>query len=127
MCSTASKPVQGFASRRSGKGQVELAIMHHPISRGLVFGLVALLLGLSALTYPVTVPHELHHAHHQSATHSNPLCSWLCEAGQVAGDTAPLHDIAFIPVANAAEVRIADPATLILFARLSRGPPQFVS
>lgn len=127
MCSTASKPVRGFALRRSGKGPVEFATMHHPIARGLVVGLVALLLGLSALTYPVTVPHELHHAHHQSATHSTPLCSWLCEAGQVAGGTASLQDFVFMPLVDAAEVAIAHPAAPQLFASHSRAPPQFVS
>ncbi len=127
MCSTASKPDRGFAPRRSGKGQIELAIMQHRITRVFVVGLVALLLGLSALTYPVTVPHELHHAHHQSATHSTPLCSWLCEAGQVASDTASRQDITFIPVVDAAEVAIGDPAAPIVFAPLSRAPPPFVS
>ncbi|GJL65274.1 MAG: hypothetical protein NPIRA05_02450 [Nitrospirales bacterium] len=37
----------------------------------------------SALTVQVT-QHSTHHAtHHQTTTHANPVCSWMCAAGQV--------------------------------------------
>lgn len=46
--------------------------------------LVVLLIGLSAMLYPASVPHLMHHAQHQTGTHGTALCSWECAAGQVA-------------------------------------------
>jgi hypothetical protein len=44
---------------------------------------------LNGLVYAQTVEHESHHAHHQAATHSSVLCSWICAAGVAVG-TDPL-------------------------------------
>ncbi|MEX5215289.1 MAG: hypothetical protein NW703_14110 [Nitrospiraceae bacterium] len=46
--------------------------------------LVVILIGLSAMLYPASLPHLMHHAQHQTGTHGTALCSWECAAGQMA-------------------------------------------
>lgn len=45
--------------------------------------LILCVLIVGGLASAKTVSHETHHAHHQAATHGNPLCSWMCAAGQM--------------------------------------------
>lgn len=69
------------------------------------------------------VAHEAQHAHHNAATHSSALCSWLCGAGQ----GFELTESVFVPTIDllaTLDIELADQAddaVSILF--LSRGPP----
>ncbi len=40
---------------------------------------------LSAALPSRTIVHSEHHSHHSGATHTDPLCTWFCAAGQVLG------------------------------------------
>lgn len=80
-------------------------------------------LSLNGLAYAQTVEHEWHHAHHQAATHSSVLCSWMCAAGQMldgvqAVPQARFHLLAF----DQAAVFPVPPSQPIKCAT-SRGPP----
>ena len=89
----------------------------------LVLPLVACLLLVPALASPATVVHESQHAHHNAATHSSALCSWLCGAGQ----GFDLTDSVFAPTIVLFEIfdiESADKMDDADFVRsLSRGPP----
>jgi hypothetical protein len=63
-------------------------LMKGTLQRSVSLSMALCLLLLSGVIYAQTVPHTLHHAKHQAATHSTALCSWLCAAGQVL-DGAP--------------------------------------
>lgn len=52
--------------------------------RVIAMGLAIVLVAVSALMYPATVPHAAHHAAHNATTHGSVLCTWLCSAGQAA-------------------------------------------
>ncbi len=54
--------------------------LSHPF---FVVGLLACFLFVSGAFTGQAVKHTFHHAHHKAATHANPLCSWMCAAGQV--------------------------------------------
>ena len=54
--------------------------LSHPI---FVVGLLACFLFVSGVLSGQAAQHTFHHAHHKAATHANPLCSWMCAAGQV--------------------------------------------
>ncbi len=41
------------------------------------------LLSLNSVALPQVVMHSLHHDHHSSATHTSPICFWVCTAGQM--------------------------------------------
>ena len=93
---------------------------HHPF---LAISLVACFLFVSGVLSSQAVAHTVHHAAHKAATHSNPLCSWLCAAGQVLqtfefGVTGPFFSLVAIePV---------DPTTTdkpLACSPLSRAPP----
>jgi hypothetical protein len=89
----------------------------------LVLPLVACLFLVPALASPAMVTHGAQHAHHNAATHSSALCSWLCGAGQgfeLTGSVyLPTIDLlATLDIESADQV---DDAVLVL--PLSRGPP----
>ena len=97
--------------------------MKRNLQRSVSLSLALCLLLLSGLIYIQTVPHTFHHSHHQAATHSTALCSWLCAAGQVL-DGAPVFiqttsaPLSVMGLAVAAEPVSAD-RPFILY----RGPP----
>jgi hypothetical protein len=89
----------------------------------LVLPLVACLLLVPALASPAMVAHEAQHAHHNAATHSSALCSWLCGAGQGFDleDSVFVPTIAFLTTLDIESTDQADDAVSVL--PLSRGPP----
>ena len=88
-----------------------------------ILPLVACLLLVPALASPATVAHETQHAHHQAATHSSALCSWLCGVGQ----GFDLTDSVFVPTITflaTIDITSADKPDIAVFVfSLSRAPP----
>ncbi len=94
--------------------------LRHPFP-ALVLAAGFLLLG--AVLSSQAVAHAVHHAGHQAATHANPLCTWLCAAGQVleAGTVSLTGPSSGIFLSDSkCPVTIA---TLSLRSPLSRAPP----
>jgi hypothetical protein len=93
----------------------------------LVLPVVACLLLVPVLASPATVAHEVQHSHHKAATHSSPLCSWFCGAGQGAdvADTVFVPAITFLAILDMESADRVDDAEVVL--SLSRGPPSFSS
>jgi hypothetical protein len=89
----------------------------------LVLPLVACLLLVPALASPASVAHEAQHAHHNAATHSSPLCSWLCGAGQGfnLADSVFVPTISFLAILAIASVFRVDYAPSVFSP--PRGPP----
>ena len=67
--------------------------------------------------------HDSQHAHHQKATHSTVLCSWMCAAGQVLDTTSPLYLVEQSPTARAEQPVVESVPTVTLDIPTSRGPP----
>ncbi len=95
--------------------------------RVLVSAILLFLVLLSGLLQVPAAIHSLHHGHHSAASHADPLCSWLCTAGQV------IHaDIVFVPSLHA-PVADLSPCfgsvllTSLSLASFSRGPPPLAS
>ena len=71
----------------------------------------------------LAVEHEVHHAHHNGATHSTAVCAWMCAAGQVLQG----YDVG--PYGPSLTLFVVDPwspsTTDALFVRASRSraPP----
>ena len=55
---------------------------HSGTRQALATVLVVCVLVVGGLASAQSITHESHHAHHQKATHSTVLCSWMCTAGQ---------------------------------------------
>ena len=96
-------------------------------SRAVAILLAGVLLLLSGLFYPATVPHAIHHAHHQAATHATALCSWLCAAGQVVNVALPVLPTGFDVVAWVTDPIASSPLALAAYPPPSRAPPASVS
>lgn len=102
-------------------------MMAHAPSRTVAVALAGVLLLLGGLIYPAMVPHALHHGHHQAATHSTAICSWLCAAGQVAETGAPVRPVTFDGVTVADPLPSTEPTQPLRFALPSRAPPSTIS
>ena len=89
----------------------------------LTFSLLAVLLTLNSLTYPQILVHAFHHSHHSAASHAQPLCFWVCSAGQMEEAASPFH-ISNLGLIGKIDVAIR---TVVPFpiqpVRLARGPP----
>ena len=89
----------------------------------LIFGLLAIFLTLNSLTYPQVLVHAFHHSHHTAESHAQPLCFWVCSAGQMEETSNPFHisNIGLIGKIDLT-IRTAFPFP-IQPIRLARGPP----
>ena len=91
----------------------------------LTFLLLAVFLTLNSLTYPQILVHAFHHSHHTAASHAQPLCFWVCSAGQMEETANPffLSNLGLIgtienPIPSSVSFHIQP-------VRLARGPPSF--
>ena len=91
--------------------------------RSIAVGLTVCLLLLGGVASVQAVEHAGHHAHHQAATHTTFLCTWMCAAGQALETTAVLVQPKFVPLALADLAGAHEPASSILSAASTRGPP----
>jgi hypothetical protein len=99
--------------------------MNHNVLRFLSILLVLCVLSVGGLAQAQSVEHAGHHAHHQAATHSTVLCSWMCAAGTVL-DSA----VVVVPVELGSVALVSLPHStipLIDQCRISpsRAPPSF--
>ncbi|MBI3603343.1 MAG: hypothetical protein HY205_02715 [Nitrospirae bacterium] len=99
--------------------------MNRTIQQFIAVGLTVCLLLLSGAVYVQALDHAAHHAHHQAATHSTALCSWLCAAGQ------SLEGVAFDFQAYVGLLALAllvvsqQPRAILITSPATRGPPRF--
>lgn len=109
-------------------------IMGHITSHGrdipyrlyLIIVLSGVLFIQTGLALPQVAAHEVEHGHHQSGTHSSPLCAWFCAAGQ-AIDTFPQHDAAYFRAEEAIDSNPPSPRrTPPPSQPFARGPPSKV-
>ncbi|BFU95334.1 MAG: conserved protein of unknown function [Nitrospira sp.] len=80
-------------------------------------------LTVGGLASAQSISHESQHAHHQKATHSTALCSWMCAAGSVLDSVSAPALAEHSPVALVEEfVPQTVPSTAVQVVT-SRGPP----
>ncbi|MBD0316673.1 MAG: hypothetical protein ICV75_08270 [Nitrospiraceae bacterium] len=89
--------------------------------------LVLCLLVVSGLASAQSITHESQHAHHQKATHSTVLCSWMCAASHVHDGTAALVLVEQPPVSLFESARNVFVPCVALDSAVSRGPPPTTS
>lgn len=99
--------------------------MSVPFRRSVALSLALCLLLMSGLFYAQAVPHTFHHAHHQAATHSTALCSWLCAAGQVLDGASVFIQTTSAPLGFMGRVIAAVPGSADRPFIPYRGPPAF--
>ncbi len=83
------------------------------------------MLVIAALMYPVTMPHLMHHAHHEAAMHGTAVCSWICSAGQSTDVSIGLIEIAMQHVSNVEPAPVLAPDAVPVASFSSRAPPFF--
>ena len=89
----------------------------------LTFFLLAVFLALNSLTYPQILVHAFHHSHHSAASHGQPLCFWVCSAGQMEETSNPFF-ISNLGLIGKVEITIRPDLPFQLQpVRLARGPP----
>ena len=90
------------------------------------FCLLTVFLSLNSLAYPKLLTHTFHHSHHTAETHSQPLCFWVCSAGQMEETSTPF----FLPMIGLVGIVVLTTIEPVLsqfhFVRLARGPPRFL-
>ncbi len=98
--------------------------MRRSFRRTSILWLVAGYVCLSTWLLLLGVSHSLAHGHHTAATHADPLCTWLCSAGQAAAstDVQPITLNELVTYEGRCDTSVALPQFLIPI--FSRGPPQ---
>jgi hypothetical protein len=91
--------------------------------RLLALSLALCLLTLSGLVFPQAVTHAGHHAHHQAATHTSALCTWMCAAGQGLESVVLLVNESISPATTLDVVSTDAMDGIVLPPSQSRGPP----
>ena len=87
------------------------------------FCLLAIFLVLNSLAYPQILTHTFHHSHHTADTHSQPLCFWICSAGQMEETSNPFFPAVVGLVGIIVLTSIGPVLIQFQFVRLARGPP----
>lgn len=97
--------------------------MKGTLQRSVSLSVAVCLLLLGGLIYVQTVPHSLHHNHHQAATHSTALCSWLCAAGQGLDGGPVILQADSTPLVIDSHAVADEPISIDRSLVLLRGPP----
>lgn len=98
--------------------------MRSMITRLLACLLVLCILVVGGLASAQSISHESHHnTHHQKATHSTSLCTWMCAAGNVLDGISAPQVIERSPVALSDQPILQCAAHATLDSVTSRGPP----
>lgn len=98
--------------------------MQGVMKRFLAAFLVVCILVVGGLASAQSISHESHHnTHHQKATHSTSLCTWMCAAGNVLDNGTAPHLIDLAPVAWSEPYSIGLLVCSPLHCVTSRGPP----
>jgi hypothetical protein len=91
--------------------------------RLLALSLALCLLTLSGLVFPQAVTHAGHHAHHQAATHTSALCTWMCAAGQGLESVVLVVNESVSPVTTLDFAATTTIDGIVVPPSQSRGPP----
>ena len=94
--------------------------VHQPL---FVIGLLACFLFVSGALSGQVVKHTVHHAHHKAATHANPLCTWMCAAGQVLEGVEFGINGAFVALFIIEPENSSTTTTVLAWSPPLRGPP----
>jgi hypothetical protein len=70
---------------------------HRSLQRSLACLLALCILVIGGLASAQSITHDSQHSHHQKATHSTVLCSWMCTAGQAGETTAQFVPVELVP------------------------------
>lgn len=88
--------------------------------------LVLCLLTLSTILTAQSVEHRQHHSQHHQGTHSTPLCTWFCAAGQTLETHRMLVDGPVESLLRFEDWRPISPQVLFIIPPASRAPPPYV-
>lgn len=98
--------------------------MNHIRTRqALAVVLVFCILVVGGLASAQSITHEAHHSHHQKATHSTVLCSWMCAAGQGWEGTAVPAPLELLPLEWVELAALGQTPALYAENSVTRGPP----
>ena len=92
-------------------------------SKTLALGLVACCVALNGWLLYLGVGHTVRHAHHSAAGHADPLCTWVCSAGQSTHETPTVLPSASLPSGSLETTLPTTPLPEIASPIFSRGPP----
>lgn len=95
------------------------------IKRFIACVLVLTLLAVSGIASAQSIAHESAHSHHQKATHSSVLCSWMCAAGQILDAFHHIPEVQFRLLATEPELIIQVSYAQSFETSAPRGPPVF--
>jgi hypothetical protein len=99
--------------------------MNRTVLKFLSILLVLCVLSIGGLAQAQSVEHAGHHAHHQAATHSTLLCSWMCAAGTVLDTAVVTFQAELSPIALVTLPHFAQPSIEVCQTSSSRAPPSF--
>jgi hypothetical protein len=99
--------------------------MNQTVLRFLAILVVLCVLSVGGLAQAQSVEHAGHHTHHQAATHSTLLCSWMCAAGAVLDTAVVTFQAELSPIALIAPPHFGQPSIEICQTSSSRAPPSF--
>lgn len=98
--------------------------MQSVIRRFFISLLVVCILVVGGIASAQSISHESHHnTHHQKATHSTSLCTWMCAAGNVLDNGTVPYLIDLAPVAWSEPYGTVSILNSSLRQSTSRGPP----
>jgi hypothetical protein len=103
-------------------------LMKIPLQRPVALQVLSLslmfcMLVLTGAIYAQTVPHALHHAHHQATTRGTSLCTWMCAAGQVTETASVALQVKLALIAFLNSPPLHEPDGVPPSTPFTRGPP----
>lgn len=99
--------------------------MNQVVFKFLSILLVLCVLSIGGLAQAQSVEHAGHHAHHQAATHSTLLCSWMCAAGMVLETAMVTFQAELGPIGLITYSYSPKPLLEAFHTSPSRAPPSF--
>jgi len=99
--------------------------MNQRVIKFLSIVVVLCVLSVGGLAQAQSVEHAGHHAHHQAATHSTVLCSWMCAAGTVLDSAVVSFQVERSSIALLTLPQTAQPSIELCQTSPSRAPPSF--
>lgn len=97
--------------------------MNRLIIHRIAIALIGTLLGISVWLPFQMMGHAKAHVHHQAATHTSPLCTLFCSAGQMAQMADPTPEFGQSYAFNLESPTFTSHLAIAASPRLARGPP----
>lgn len=86
--------------------------------------LVLCILVIGGVASAQSISHESQHSHHQKATHSSILCSWMCAAGQTHDASFLTFEHKLVLLASVEQINFVSHLEIARTLRTTRAPPQ---